>query len=67
MFQAEKAAPTEFRDSEGYDLIGAGCALEPGAADWILLRTCGGNSMAMGVPLYRWLVFKGKSHLKMDD
>ena len=28
MFQAERATPTEFRDSEGYDLIGACCALE---------------------------------------
>lgn len=36
MFQAERATPTEFRDSEGYDLIGACCALERGTADsWL--------------------------------
>ena len=28
MFQAERATPTEFRDSHGYDLVGACCALE---------------------------------------
>lgn len=28
MFQAEKAAATEFRDADGYDLVGACCALE---------------------------------------
>lgn len=44
MFQAERATPTEFRDSHGYDLVGACCALETcGLRDFLpfLCRFCG--------------------------
>ncbi|CAK9033016.1 unnamed protein product [Durusdinium trenchii] len=44
MFQAEKAAATEFRDADGYDLVGACCALETcGLRDFLpfVCRFCG--------------------------
>ena len=63
MFQAERATPTEFRDSEGYDLIGACCALERGTADsWLdsEIGTCQHNEWDT-IPRigYPWISFIG--------
>ncbi|CAJ1420419.1 unnamed protein product [Effrenium voratum] len=44
MFQAEKAAETEFRDAEGYNLVGACCSLDTcGLRDFLpfICRCCG--------------------------